>query len=214
MAGFLDWLFTGPAQAGGFLTHLLDPSGTTAVSTSTPALSPYGPPPGLLGNSRLADAIRGGLAGLAGSQGRTGLAALGAGAMAGAEMADRRRRDAYQAMTGVPARPGLGNGTDSESNMPQWQSLLVEAQAADALGIPAASAQGIRDRLKADPGYRRAKTDPSYPLPEGLVRSEKGDLVWDPLSTAGRLMLSRLRFLPFVEPTRCKSCEKSMGGAD
>lgn len=76
MAGLLDgalsWLLTNPTQAGGgLLAKFLNPAAATNTPTPPPPVpsqlgSPFAFRSGLLGDSPLAQGIRGGLAGLAG----------------------------------------------------------------------------------------------------------------------------------------------------
>ena len=88
MPEFLDWLLTDPTSpGGGMFARLLDPSAATKTPLRPAAPSGYRPTAGygagLLGNSPIANMLRGGLAGWAGASGYRGFAPqLGAGALA------------------------------------------------------------------------------------------------------------------------------------
>ena len=91
MAGFLDPLFIDPTQDdGGYLARLLGISPTAA--TETPTLNGGLPLSGLLGNSPMANAVRGGLMGLDAGGAPGFWNELGRGLAASTAYADRRRR--------------------------------------------------------------------------------------------------------------------------
>jgi hypothetical protein len=155
MPGFFDGLLADSSQpSGGFLMRLLDPSSAAAMSTSTPVPLPNGPTSGLLGNSRLAEAIRGGFAGAAQAQGYKGLNAFLAGAAAGSLAAQRRRQqqtqaELYNQRLGMPGDSGL---VDPFADMPLTLKQTIRRRAAyDPEGARAMARQWLLARPSSLP---------------------------------------------------------------
>lgn len=97
--GLLGQLLNGPNGAG---TQPVIPPGTPSPGYSAgPAQNYFRPRTGLLGDSILGDALRGGLAGLAGSTGYKGFGAqLGAGALSAEQNMQQRRQQQQGSLLG------------------------------------------------------------------------------------------------------------------
>lgn len=143
--GLLGQLLNGPNGAG---TQPVIPPGTPSPGYSAgPAQNYFRPRTGLLGDSILGDALRGGLAGLAGSTGYKGFGAqLGAGALSAEQNMQQRRQQQQGSLLGgqqyQSGQQGLVAG--NIANVFALQKLNAME---DDMGLPHSTMQ----QLSADP---------------------------------------------------------------
>ena len=182
MGGFIDWLFADQGlPGGGFLTHVLSSPDTTAPS------SPYVQPAGLLGDSRLANAVRSAIAGAAAAQGYKGVDALAAGAAVGSLAAQRQRQqqkeDALYRQSLAQGQGGQQHfGPGAAQGTPENPMLAMDPFS----DMPLTLRQAIRMRARYDPEGAWAMALP-----------------W---------LQSRPMLRPLTEPTPCESCAKRVSG--
>ncbi len=143
-----QYLINDPTQpSGGILQRALNPQAAVAASTQTPLgappQAPVAPPPaapnsgllsyfkphsGILGNSPLAVALSGGLAGLGSSTGYTGLAAVGQGFGGGTKAAQERQLNQMNAIgAGQQYQAGLQQQQLGQQNLAQGNMQLAQA---------------------------------------------------------------------------------------
>lgn len=143
-----QYLINDPTKpAGGILQQALNPQAAVAASTKTPlgapSQAPGAPPPaapaasllsyfkphsGILGNSPLAAALSGGLAGLGSSTGYTGLAAVGQGFGGGTHAAQERHMNQMQAIgAGQQYQQGQQQMQLGQQNLAQGNLQIAQA---------------------------------------------------------------------------------------
>ena len=147
MAGFMDWLLADQdLPGGGFPSHVLSSPDTAAPS------SPYVQPAGLLGGSRLANAVRSAIAGAAAAQGYKGVDALAAGAAAGSLAAQRQRQ---QRREEALYRQSLAQGQGGQRYLGPGPAQATPANPMLAMDpfadMPLTLRQAIRSRAAYDP---------------------------------------------------------------